>query len=71
MLYYLYKNISGVANVEDIQDELNGLLFGNNNNDDDNNDKNNNNSEEKTSTEEAVKAEPFVPRSGVSPLKEF
>ena len=67
MLYCLRKNISGVANVEDIQDELNGLLFGNNNNDDDNND----NSEEKTSTEEAVKAEPFVPRSGVSPLKEF
>ena len=32
---------------------------------------NNDNSEEKTSTEEAVKAEPFVPRSGVSPLKEF
>ena len=56
--------------MEDIQDELNGLLFGNNNDDDGNND-NDNNSEDKTSTEEAVKADPFVPRSGVNPLKEL
>ncbi len=52
----------GIANVEDLQDELNGLLFGNNNNN--NNDNNNKKSEEKTSSEEAAQAEPFVPRSG-------